>query len=35
MYLIGLQQNSGWGEWHSSILTKRNAVENVYQWACG
>ncbi|KAM0827844.1 hypothetical protein ACQ4PT_067920 [Festuca glaucescens] len=30
-----LQQNSGWAEWHSSILTKRNAVENVYQWACG
>lgn len=30
-----LQQNSGWAEWHASILTKRNAVENVYQWACG
>ncbi|KAF7011117.1 hypothetical protein CFC21_025459 [Triticum aestivum] len=30
-----LQQNSGWTEWHASILTKRNAVENVYQWACG
>ncbi|XP_062226772.1 uncharacterized protein LOC133925004 isoform X2 [Phragmites australis] len=28
-------QNSGWIEWHSSILTKRNALENVYQWACG
>ncbi|KQJ84671.2 hypothetical protein BRADI_5g22100v3 [Brachypodium distachyon] len=30
-----LQQNSAWAEWHASILTKRNAVENVYQWACG
>ncbi|XP_062185870.1 uncharacterized protein LOC133889356 isoform X2 [Phragmites australis] len=28
-------QNSGWIEWHASILTKRNALENVYQWACG
>ncbi|KAL6651397.1 hypothetical protein ACP70R_010322 [Stipagrostis hirtigluma subsp. patula] len=30
-----LQQNSGWSEWHASILTKRNALENVYHWACG
>ncbi|TVU14833.1 hypothetical protein EJB05_38329 [Eragrostis curvula] len=30
-----LQQTSGWMEWHGSILTKRNALENVYQWACG
>ncbi|KAG8043529.1 hypothetical protein GUJ93_ZPchr0458g22329 [Zizania palustris] len=30
-----LQQNSGWAEWHAATLTKRNAVENVYQWACG
>ncbi|GJN26423.1 hypothetical protein PR202_gb14351 [Eleusine coracana subsp. coracana] len=30
-----LQQTSGWIEWHASILTKRNALENVYQWACG
>ncbi|XP_044967859.1 serine/threonine-protein phosphatase 6 regulatory subunit 3-like [Hordeum vulgare subsp. vulgare] len=30
-----LQQNSGWAEWHASTLTKRNTVENVYQWACG
>lgn len=30
-----LQQNSAWAEWHASILTKRNVVENVYQWACG
>uniref|UniRef100_A0A0D9W9L7 Uncharacterized protein n=1 Tax=Leersia perrieri TaxID=77586 RepID=A0A0D9W9L7_9ORYZ len=30
-----LQRNSGWGEWHTNTLTKRNAVENVYQWACG
>ncbi|KAG0527528.1 hypothetical protein BDA96_06G240600 [Sorghum bicolor] len=30
-----LQQNSDWIEWHASTLTKRNALENVYQWACG
>ncbi|PAN40155.1 hypothetical protein PAHAL_7G295200 [Panicum hallii] len=30
-----LQQNSDWIEWHASILTKRNVLENVYQWACG
>ncbi|AQK46263.1 uncharacterized protein [Zea mays] len=30
-----LQQNSDWIEWHTSTLTKRNALENVYQWACG
>uniref|UniRef100_A0A0D3G0G8 Uncharacterized protein n=1 Tax=Oryza barthii TaxID=65489 RepID=A0A0D3G0G8_9ORYZ len=30
-----LQQNSGWAEWHAGTLTRRNAVENVYQWACG
>ncbi|XP_010926954.1 uncharacterized protein [Elaeis guineensis] len=30
-----LQENSEWVEWHASVLLKRNAVENVYQWACG
>ncbi|KAG1365023.1 serine/threonine-protein phosphatase 6 regulatory subunit 3, partial [Cocos nucifera] len=30
-----LQENSEWVEWHASVLAKRNAVENVYQWACG
>lgn len=30
-----LQQNSGWAEWHAGTLTRCNAVENVYQWACG
>ncbi|CAL5070052.1 unnamed protein product [Urochloa decumbens] len=30
-----LQQNSDWIEWHANILTKRNVLENVYQWACG
>ncbi|XP_010941542.1 uncharacterized protein [Elaeis guineensis] len=30
-----LQESSEWVEWHTSVLAKRNAVENVYQWACG
>ncbi|KAG9439127.1 hypothetical protein H6P81_019292 [Aristolochia fimbriata] len=30
-----LQDNSEWQECHSNVLVKRNAVENVYQWACG
>ncbi|KAJ8758822.1 hypothetical protein K2173_000543 [Erythroxylum novogranatense] len=30
-----LQQNSGWSDWHANVLTRRNAVENVYQWTCG
>ncbi|KAK6932082.1 SIT4 phosphatase-associated protein family [Dillenia turbinata] len=30
-----LQGNSEWTDWHTNVLLKRNAVENVYQWACG
>ncbi|KAG7963304.1 hypothetical protein I3843_09G111800 [Carya illinoinensis] len=30
-----LQENSEWSDWHTNVLSKRNAVENVYQWACG
>lgn len=30
-----LQENSEWVDWHTNVLTKRNAVENVFQWACG
>ncbi|XP_030968511.1 serine/threonine-protein phosphatase 6 regulatory subunit 3 isoform X2 [Quercus lobata] len=30
-----LQENSEWTDWHTNVLSKRNAVENVFQWACG
>ncbi|KAL8137084.1 hypothetical protein V2J09_003085 [Rumex salicifolius] len=30
-----LQENNEWVEWNSTVLSKRNAVENVYQWTCG
>ncbi|OIW13908.1 hypothetical protein TanjilG_31797 [Lupinus angustifolius] len=30
-----LQGNTEWKDWYADILSKRNAVENVYQWACG
>ncbi|CAN6345627.1 unnamed protein product [Urochloa humidicola] len=30
-----LQENSGWAEWQTGVLVKRNEVENVYHWACG
>ncbi|XP_076908816.1 uncharacterized protein LOC143565847 [Bidens hawaiensis] len=30
-----LQGDSEWVGWHTDILTKRNTLENVYQWACG
>ncbi|XP_059668483.1 uncharacterized protein LOC132313634 [Cornus florida] len=30
-----LQENTEWLDWHSDVLLKRNAVENVYQWSCG
>lgn len=30
-----LQENSEWLDWCSNVLSKRNALENVYQWACG
>ncbi|MCD7465177.1 hypothetical protein HAX54_000742 [Datura stramonium] len=29
------QENSEWIDWQTNILQKRNAVENVFQWACG
>ncbi|KAL3616840.1 hypothetical protein CASFOL_039234 [Castilleja foliolosa] len=30
-----LQGNDGWVDWQANVLLKRNAVENVFQWACG
>ncbi|XP_017436389.1 uncharacterized protein LOC108342954 isoform X2 [Vigna angularis] len=30
-----LQGNSDWTDWYLGVLSNRNAVENVYQWACG
>ncbi|XP_065846909.1 uncharacterized protein [Euphorbia lathyris] len=33
--LACLQGNNEWSDWHANVLTKRNALENVYQWACG
>ncbi|XVE79766.1 hypothetical protein DITRI_Ditri14bG0082900 [Diplodiscus trichospermus] len=30
-----LQENSEWNEWQANVLQERNAVENVYRWACG
>ncbi|KAJ9698105.1 hypothetical protein PVL29_007281 [Vitis rotundifolia] len=30
-----LQENSEWNEWQTTVLQERNAVENVYRWACG
>ncbi|XP_020203887.1 serine/threonine-protein phosphatase 6 regulatory subunit 3 isoform X1 [Cajanus cajan] len=30
-----LQGNSEWTDWYLNVLSSRNAVENVYQWACG
>ncbi|KAE8728605.1 SIT4 phosphatase-associated family protein isoform 2 [Hibiscus syriacus] len=30
-----LQENSEWVDWQKNVLSKRNAIENVYQWACG
>ncbi|XP_062012620.1 uncharacterized protein LOC133729152 [Rosa rugosa] len=30
-----LQENSEWTDWQTNVLSKRNALENVYQWACG
>ncbi|KAL2930468.1 DNA polymerase IV [Bienertia sinuspersici] len=29
------QENKEWIDWCSNVLSKRNAVENVYQWVCG
>ncbi|OWM71298.1 hypothetical protein CDL15_Pgr011426 [Punica granatum] len=30
-----LQENNEWNDWQANVLSKRNAVENVYQWTCG
>ncbi|GMY10332.1 serine/threonine-protein phosphatase 6 regulatory subunit 2-like isoform X1 [Fagus crenata] len=30
-----LQENNEWNEWQGTVLQERNAVENVYRWACG
>ncbi|CAJ1962940.1 unnamed protein product [Sphenostylis stenocarpa] len=30
-----LKGNSDWTDWYLGVLSNRNAVENVYQWACG
>ncbi|CAL8999539.1 unnamed protein product [Prunus brigantina] len=30
-----LQEHSEWSEWQTTVLQERNAVENVYRWACG
>ncbi|CAB4282783.1 unnamed protein product [Prunus armeniaca] len=30
-----LQEHSEWNEWQTTVLQERNAVENVYRWACG
>lgn len=32
---IIMQENSEWIDWQTNALSKRNALENVYQWACG
>ncbi|KAL2244619.1 UNVERIFIED_CONTAM: Serine/threonine-protein phosphatase 6 regulatory subunit 3 [Sesamum indicum] len=29
------RENSDWVDWQTNVLLKRNAVENVFQWACG
>lgn len=29
------QENTEWNDWQTNVLLKRNALENVYQWACG
>ncbi|KAK6936051.1 SIT4 phosphatase-associated protein family [Dillenia turbinata] len=30
-----LQGSASWGEWQSTVLQERNAIENVYCWTCG
>jgi len=30
-----LQENKEWVEWKTTVLVKRNDVENIYHWACG
>ncbi|CAL1405929.1 unnamed protein product [Linum trigynum] len=30
-----LQESTQWIDWQTTVLTKRNVLENVYQWGCG
>ncbi|CAO2812974.1 unnamed protein product [Amaranthus hypochondriacus] len=30
-----IKENSEWSDWRATVLQERNAVENVYRWACG
>ncbi|KAG0485284.1 hypothetical protein HPP92_009363 [Vanilla planifolia] len=30
-----LQENTEWVDWHVGVLVKRNAMENIHNWACG
>ncbi|CAN4098913.1 unnamed protein product [Withania somnifera] len=30
-----LEKNMEWSDWHTTVLQVRNALENVYRWACG
>ncbi|KAJ4702988.1 Serine/threonine-protein phosphatase 6 regulatory subunit 3 [Melia azedarach] len=30
-----LQGNNEWNDWQVNVLSKRNALENVYEWSCG
>ncbi|KAG0485330.1 hypothetical protein HPP92_009409 [Vanilla planifolia] len=30
-----LQENTEWVDWHAGVLVKRNAMENIHNWACG
>ncbi|KAH9796128.1 SIT4 phosphatase-associated family protein [Citrus sinensis] len=29
------KENSEWNDWQINVLSKRNTLENIYQWACG
>lgn len=33
-FFYGFQDDSEWMNWQN-VLSERNAVENVYKWACG
>ncbi|KAG0474709.1 hypothetical protein HPP92_014395, partial [Vanilla planifolia] len=28
-------ENTEWVDWHAGVLVKRNAMENIHNWACG
>lgn len=34
VFFYGFQDDSEWMNWQN-VLSERNAVENVYKWACG